>query len=470
MGSSLLNPYRVFDAEPTVRKIAIELYESVKSLPLICPHGHVDPKILAENTPFTDPTELIIIPDHYLFRMLYSQGIPLEKLGIPSLDGTPIETDHRKIWQLFADNFYLFAGTPTGLWLEYEFYEVFGIKEKFTSENAMKIYDEISEKILSSEFRPRALFERFNIEVLTTTDHPSDDLKYHKQIKESGWKGKVIPCFRPDPLFQIASSNWVREIQKLEEVVGNDIVSYKKFIDVIQKRREFFKTMGAVSTDQGVEVPYTHELTLEEADKIFQKALKQKATIEDEKIFIAHMLMEMGRMSIEDGLVMQLHAGCFRNHNREVFRRFGPDKGSDIPVQTEFTRNLYEILNKYGNDFRFTLIVFTLDENCYSVELAPLAGHYPAMKIGPAWWFYDSIEGMTRYRERITSIAGFYNTVGFNDDTRAFASIPARHDLCRRVDANFLARLVSRHIIDMSDAFRIMKDLIYNLPKKAYRL
>ncbi|MBN1409076.1 MAG: glucuronate isomerase [Calditrichaceae bacterium] len=465
-----LNPYRFFDSDNEIRKIAMELYSSVKDLPIVCPHGHVDPSYLAENKSYPDPAELILIPDHYIFRMLYSQGIKLESLGIPAIDGTPVEKDHRKIWQTFADNYYLFIGTPTGVWLSYEFSEVFGIKERLNSESAQRIYDQLQQKIQSPEFKPRALYERFNIEVLNTTDGASDSLNYHKQIRESGWQGKVVPCFRPDTVFKVSTPQWRDEIKLLEKASGISITNYRKLIEAQENRRAFFKEMGAVSTDHGADDAYTHELSDREAEAIFQRAIQGKASKEDEAQFVAHMLMEMARMSIEDGLVMQLHPGSFRNHNNFIFNRFGADKGCDIPVRMEYTRNLHALLNKYGNDARLTLIVFTLDENTYSGELAPLAGHYPAMKLGPAWWFHDSIEGMIRYRERVTETAGFFNTVGFNDDTRAFASIPARHDLSRRVDSNFLARQVSRHIIDLSDARVISKALAYDLVKKAYRL
>jgi glucuronate isomerase len=459
MGKSYLNPNRFFDSDPTVRKIAYDLYLEVKDLPIVSPHGHVDPQLLADNSPFPDPTELILIPDHYVFRMLYSQGISMESLGIPAHDGTPVEDDHRKIWQIFADNFFLFDATPTGAWLAHEFGEVFGIKEKLNSQNAMRIYDELQEKLESPDFLPRTLFEKFNIEVLSTTDAAADSLESHKQIISSDWEGKVIPCFRPDAVVNIATAEWKGAIDDLSQSSDIEIDSYKSFIRSIENRRGYFKVMGAVSTDQGVISPYTHQLTENEAESIFSLAIKGKATHEDAQLFTANMLMEMARMSIEDGLVMQIHPGSFRNHNEYVFKNFGPDKGCDIPLQTEYTRNLYELLNKYGNDSRLSLIVFTLDET-----------HYPAMKLGPAWWFHDSIEGMTRFREQVTETAGIYNTVGFNDDTRAFPSIPARHDVSRRVDANFLARKVSGHIIDMDDARRMIRALAYDLVKKAYKL
>ena len=470
MKKSILDEYRFFDPDETVRKTAYELYRGVKDLPLLSPHGHVEARMLADNQPFPDPTELIIIPDHYIYRMLYSQGISLESLGIPTSDGTPVEKDHRKIWQIFGDNFYLFAGTPTGVWLTHEFVEVFGIGEKLNSKNAMSVYDRMVEKLKTKDFLPRTLFEKFNIEVLTTTDSPSDPLAYHKKLKESGWKGRVIPCFRPDPVVNITSKKWKDEIAGMSKVSGIDVHDYKSYINALENRREYFKTFGAVSTDQGVESPYAHKLSTIEADAIFQRALKGEATEKDAAVFTANMLMEMARMSVDDGLVMQIHAGALRNHNRKVFDRFGLDKGGDIPVQSEYTRNMFEFLNEFGNNPKFTVVLFTLDETTYSRELAPITGHYPAVKLGASWWFHDSIQGMTRYRQNITETAGIYNTVGFTDDTRAFLSIPARHDLARRMDSNFLAGMVARHIIDMDEARSMIRAMAYDLAKKAYKL
>jgi glucuronate isomerase len=470
MPNLILDDNRFFSPEPSVRRVARELYEGVKDLPIVSPHGHTEPAWFSKNEPFTDPTELLIIPDHYVFRMLYSQGYSLESLGIPPRDGAPVETDRRKIWQIFGDNFYIFAGTPSSLWLSHEFTTVFGIKEKLSGESAMRIYDQISEKLRSPEFRPRAMFDRFNIEVLTTTDSAESKLEHHHAIRESGWKGNVVPCFRPDGVTDLARADWKQNIQNLSAVTGIDIGSYSNYIAALEKQRAFFKSMGAVSTDHGVVSPYTHELSKQDAEAIFAKALRGAATADDAKLFTAHMLMEMARMSQDDGLVMQIHPGSFRNHNQKIFERFGPDKGADIPLPTKYTKNLHELLNKYGNNPEFTVIVFTLDETTYSRELAPLAGHYPAMKLGPPWWFHDSLEGMRRFRQRATETAGIYNTVGFNDDTRAFPSIPARHDLSRRMDSDFLAGLVARHIIDMEDARVMSRALAYELVKKGYRL
>ena len=465
-----LHEDRFFSPVESVRKYAREIYNIIKDLPIISPHGHVDPSIFSENKPFPNPTQLFLIPDHYLYRMFYSQGIPMESLGIPTIDGSKVEKDPRKIWQIFADNYYLFDGTPSGAWLSYEFGVVFGTKEKLNSSNAQKFYDQLQEKISSKDFLPRTLFEKFNIEVLSTTDAASDDLSHHKKIKKSNWKGKVIPCFRPDGVTDLSNKNWKANLKLLEKSVGFEITSYKSFIKALEERREYFKSIGATSTDHGVFSPYTHELSKKEVKEIFSRALKKKSTEKDARLFTAHMLMEMARMSSDDGLVMQLHPGAYRNHNPVVYKKYGMDKGCDIPIQTEYTLNLKELLNKYGNNPKFTIIVFTLDETTYSRELSPLAGHYPSMKLGPAWWFHDSLEGMTRYRRMVTETAGFYNTVGFNDDTRAFVSIPARHDLARRIDSNYLGELVAKHIISLDEAVRIGKDLTYNLVKKAYKL
>jgi glucuronate isomerase len=466
----LLDENRFFDPDPSIRRTARELYDGVKDMPIVSPHGHVDPRLFSENKPFSDPTELILIPDHYAFRMLYSQGIPMESLGVPTTDGTPVEKDRRKIWRIFGEHFYLFSGTPTGAWLNHEFASVFGVDEKLTGESAMRIYDRIAEKLASPEFLPRPLFDRFRIEVLSTTDAASDALEHHLAIRKSGWNGKVIPTFRPDAVVNLAGRDWRAQVEKLGEAGGIKIDGFPAFIRALENRRAFFKSMGAVATDQGVVTPFTQELSPSGADRLFQRALKGKADAGDAESFTAHMLMEMARMSVEDGLVMQIHPGSFRNHNQRVFDRFGPDKGCDIPLATEYTKNLRALLNKHGNDSRLTVIVFTLDETAYSRELAPLAGHYPAMKLGPPWWFHDSIEGMSRFRREVTETAGIYNTAGFNDDTRAFPSIPARHDLSRRMDSNFLAGLAARHVIGMEDARGMSRALAYDLAKKAYKL
>lgn len=462
---------RYFDPDPAQKRVALEVYDAVANLPLICPHGHVDPRVFADpDYQFGTPTDLLIIPDHYVFRMLYSQGIPLEKLGIPARDGTPVETDHRRIWQLFADNYYLFRGTPTGMWLNHELYDVFGVREQLNSASAMRIYELIEGQMAAPEFRPRALFERFNIEALTTTDPATSRLEHHKAIRESGWGGRILPTFRPDAVVNLDNPTWTQEIDRLSDVSGIAISSYQNYIQALESQRAFFKQMGATATDHGVSSPYTHPLEVSEAQAIFQRALRSEASEQDSVRFTGHMLMEMARMSVEDGLVMQLHPGSLRNHNPQLYARFGTDMGADIPQATEYTRNLRPLLNRYGNEVGFTLILFTLDETTFSRELAPLVGHYPALRLGPPWWFFDSWNGMTRYREAVSETAGLYNTVGFNDDTRAYPSIPARHDLARRVDANWLANLVVRGIIDVEDAHEMAHAAAYSLAKAAYRL
>jgi len=462
---------RYFGPDPRQKEIAQHLYRKVVSLPLICPHGHVDPRMFADpEYSFGSPADLLIIPDHYVFRMLYSQGVPMEALGIPRKDGGKVEKDHRKIWKTFAEHFHLFRGTPTGMWLAHELLSVFGVEEKLCGESAQRIYDQIAAKLATPEFRPRALFERFNIEAMSTTDAATDPLPHHQAIRKSGWKGRVVPCFRPDAVVNLDAANWRKNIQALSAVGKIEVKNYKTYIAALENRRAFFKRMGAVSTDHAAITAYTGELTPRQAETIFRRALAGKATAEDATLFTGHMLMEMARMSIEDGLVMQLHIGSFRNHNALIYERFGTDMGADIPTASEFTRNLRPLLTKYGNETRLTLILFNLDESTYSRELAPLAGHYPVLRLGPPWWFFDSLNGMERFRDMVIETAGLANTVGFNDDTRAYPSIPARHDLSRRVDANWIASLVVRGIVDMDDAEEMIQDTAYRLVKKAYKL
>jgi glucuronate isomerase len=460
---------RYFD--PAHREMAMSLYEAVRGLPLICPHGHVDPRLFAaSHFDYGTPVDLFIIPDHYIFRMLYSRGITLESLGIPRRDGTSVEGDHRKIWQTFAENWYLFRGTPTGIWLRDELESVFGVETKLNGANAQELYDQIAEKLIQPEFQPRSLFERFNIEVLATTDPATSNLEHHKKIGESGWAGRIIPTFRPDAVVNMDTEGWRSNIDLLSAVSGIDVHDYRSYIQALELRRDFFRQMGATATDHAAFTAYTEYLSEHEADAIFQEGLQGKATSEDAGRFTGHMLVEMARMSKEDGLVMQLHIGAYRNHNPIIFERFGRDMGGDIPITSEFTRSLRPLLDRYGSDPQLTLIVFNLDETTYSRELAPLAGHYPALLIGPPWWFYDSLNGMRRFFEGIVETAGIYNTAGFNDDTRAYPSIPARHDVWRRASADWLSTLVGRHIIDEEDAHAMMTDLAYRLAKRAYKL
>ncbi len=451
--------------------IARDLYVGVKDLPLICPHGHVDPRLLADpNYQFGTPVDLLIIPDHYIFRMLYAQGISLESLGIPRLDKGEVERDHRKIWQTVCDHWYLFRGTPTGIWLRDELRDVFGIEAKIDGANAQAIYDAISEKLNQPEFRPRALFERFKIEVLATTDAATDSLQYHEAIRDSGWKGRVIPTFRPDAVINMDMDGWRENIDILSEVSGIDVGSYQNFIAALQQRRAFFKSMGAKATDHAAQKAYTEVLSPNQADAILRRALRGEINAEDAQRFTGHMLIEMARMSSEDGLVMQLHVGSVRDHNPTIYQNFGRNMGADIPIASEFTRNLKPLLDEFGNRADVTIVLFNLDETTYSRELAPLAGHYPALRLGPPWWFFDSFNGMQRFFDNVVETAGIYNTAGFNDDTRAYPSIPARHDLWRRASADWLAGQVARQFIDMDDAHEMAKAFAYDLAKQTYRL
>ncbi|MDD5371306.1 MAG: glucuronate isomerase [Anaerolineaceae bacterium] len=453
------------------KKIARELYDPIAKLPLICPHGHVDPSLFSDPMySFSTPTELLLLPDHYAIRMLYSQGISMESLGVPRQDGSPVETDQRKIWQTFANHFYLFRGTPTGLWLNQELYDIFGVREKLDTDSAQYIYDQIAEQLASSEFRPRALYQRFNIEVLSTTEAATDTLERHRTIRASDWDERIIPTFRPDDVLNPNLPGWQMNLQALSAVCGFEINQYQAFIEALEQRRAEFKNLGATASDHAVLSPAAEKLADREAQVIFQHALQGEATAEEAAAFTGHMLIEMARMSTEDGLVMQIHPGVYRNHNQLVYERFGVDRGADIPVVTEYTHNLKTLLNMFGNDPRFTLVLFTADDTTYGRELAPLAGHYPAVKLGPPWWFFDSPNGITRYFDNVVETAGLYNLAGFNDDTRAFCSIPARHDAWRRISANWVAGLVLRGIVDVAEASEMMLDLAYRLAKRTYRL
>jgi glucuronate isomerase len=460
-----LHPDRLFPVDPATLAIARDLYSAVAKLPIISPHGHTDPEWWATDAPFGNASELLIHPDHYVFRMLYSQGVSLDDLGICNPDADP-----RESWRLFAERYHLFRGTPSRMWLDWVFAESFGIEVLLAAETSDHYYDMITEMLATDAFRPRALFERYNIEVIATTESPLDDLRHHKAIRDSGWKGRVITAYRPDPVVDPEFEGFGENLKTLSDLTSEDCFSWTGYLAAHRKRRAFFAEMGATSTDHGHPTALTADLSTSEAEALFAKVTRGNFTPADAELFRAQMLTEMAAMSVEDGLVMQIHPGSFRNHNPALFAKYGRDKGADIPTETGYVHELRPLLGKYGNDPRLSLIIFTLDESAYTRELAPLAGHYPALKLGPAWWFHDSPEGMRRFREMTTETAGFYNTVGFNDDTRAFLSIPARHDVARRMDCGFLARLVAEHRIEDWEAAELAEDLAYNLAKKAYKL
>ena len=461
---------RFFGAEPEARAIARELHAGIADLPLVSPHGHTEPRWYAENAAFPDPARLMVVPDHYVFRMLFSQGVALEDLGVPTRDGTTVETDGRAIWRRFAGHYHLFRGTPTRAWIDHTMASLFGLTERLGPANADHHYDHIAECLQRDDYRPRALYERFNIEVIATTDGALDDLHWHKVIRESGWRGRVVPTLRPDSVVDPSFDGFAANLDRLGEITGCDTGSWQGYLDAHRARRAFFASMGATATDHGHPTARTASLAPGEAAALFDRIRTGRAEADQQELFRAQMLTEMARMSVDDGLVMQLHPGAWRNHSPAMFARFGRDKGFDIPTRTDYVGALKPLLDEVGCAPGLRLIVFTLDESSYARELAPLAGVYPALWLGPPWWFHDSPEGMRRFREMTTETAGFYNTVGFNDDTRAFPSIPARHDMARRVDCAFLARLVGEHRLDLDEAHDLARELAYGLPKRAYGL
>ena len=465
-----LHEDRLFPADAAQRAIARRLYAEVARLPIVSPHGHTDPGWWAGDACFANATELLLVPDHYVFRMLYSQGIDLDALGLPRADGSRAEVDPREAWRLFARNFHLFRGTPSSLWLNHVFHEVFGLRLRLDAESADHYYDAITDALQTDAFRPRALFDRFGIEVIATTEGPLDPLAHHQAIRDSGWNGRVVTAYRPDEVVDPEHEAFGGALERFGAITGEDVHDWDSYLRAHRQRRAFFKSMGATSTDHGHETALTANLSRAEAKALFAKILQGRFSAQEAALFRGQVLTEMAAMSLDDGLVMQLHPGCLRNHNPRLFARYGRNVGADLPLRTDYVHALKPLLDRFGNEPDFRLVLFTLDESTYARELAPMAGHYPCLFLGPAWWFHDSVEGMWRFRELTLSAAGFYNTVGFNDDTRAFLSIPARHDVARRVDCAVLSRLGAEHRIDEDEAVEVARDLAYRLPKQAYRL
>ncbi|WP_084128362.1 glucuronate isomerase [Demequina sp. NBRC 110055] len=459
---------RALPSDPEVRPIAREIYTTIADLPIRSMHGHVDVTVLARDEAFGNPAEVLVTPDHYLTRMLVSQGQSLVSLGVLDRATNTKEQDPREIFRRFAEGWHLFRGTPTKLWMEHVLVEVFGVQERLSGETADAAYDLISDALKTDAFRPRALLDRFRITKLATTDGAADSLAHHHRIAEDLGEGRIVPTFRPDPFLVLDAPGWRTQIHALAEACGTTVETYAGYISALEMRREAFIAAGASAVDIGVTHLDTTPLSDAEASRIFDAALASTVTPQEAAAFCGHMLTEMARMSTEDGLVMQLHSGALRSHDPAVRDAFGADVGYDIPIAMEFTRALQPLLARFGHHPRFTLILFTLDEDTYSRELAPMAGVYPAVKLGAPWWFLDAPDAMRRGREAVTETAGFYNTTGFVDDTRAFFSIPARHDLSRRIDAGYLARLVAEHRLELDEAIAVAYDLTVTLPQQAY--
>ncbi|USQ80590.1 glucuronate isomerase [Ornithinimicrobium faecis] len=464
-----LHPDRLLPGDPGTRGIARDLYASVKGLPIISPHGHVPPEWLAKDTPFTDPTSLLLSPDHYIFRMLHAAGVPLAELGVGGAELD--EAGARRAWEHLCRHWDLFLGTPVRYWLEDELVGIFGVTEPLSEQTAQSSYDRIAEVIAGEDFRPRALMDRFGISVLATTDDPCDDLSHHAALAaDDSFGPRVMPTFRPDKYLEPGRSDFADLVARLGEVSGEDTASYAGYVRALENRRRYFVEHGAVSSDHSHADVVTLTLEESEASRIYTAALAGTATQEESTALRRHMLVEMARMATEDGLVMTLHPGSFRNHHQPTLDAHGPDSGHDIPIQVEFTRGLRELLGRFGTADGFQLVLFTLDETVFSREIAPLAGFYPSVFAGAPWWFLDAPEAIGRYRSAVTDTIGFYRTSGFIDDTRAFCSIPARHDMSRRLDSAFLARLVADHRLREEDAHRIATDLVTRVPSTAFKL
>ncbi|MGH3309497.1 MAG: glucuronate isomerase [Streptomyces sp.] len=465
-----LHPDRLLPADPAVRSLASRFYEEIRHLPIVSAHGHIDPVLLADDVPFTDPASLLVTPDHYVTRLLHAHGVDLARLGLAHGDGGE-QPSPREVWRLLCEHWWAFRGTPSRYWLEAELAEVFGVFTRPTPEAADALYDQLTDKLATPEFRPRALFRRFGVEVLATTDDPCSDLDAHRRLAaDPGWNGRVIPTFRPDRYLDPAAADWTQRVADLGRAADKDTGHYEGYLAALEARRAYFIAHGATATDHGPADAGSEPLTDPQARRIYTAALNGTATVAEQTAFRRHMLSEMARMSCDDGLVMQLHPAVLRNHHRATSEVFGPDTGHDIPLAVEFTQALRPLLERYGTHPRFRMVLFTVDETTWSRELAPLAGFYPSVFLGAPWWFLDTPGAMRRFREAVTDTAGIHKTAGFVDDTRAFCSIPARHDMARRVDCGFLANLVATHVLPEDEALQSAHDLTYRLPKDVFRL
>ena len=382
--------------------LGLELYSDVAELPIVSPHGHIDVRLFADPAARLDPPgRLFVSADHYVVRMLYSQGVPLERAGLGET-----EVDDRAVWQLLADNVHLFALTPTGLWLRETLATVFGIEERLDSASAEVLYARVEEQLASPAFAPRALLDRFRVECLSTTDAAGASLADHRALAESQ-PGRIRPTFRPDAVVALDAAGWRDALVRAR---GCRRPRDRRLRDVHRRRWPSAAPRSRRSAGRQPitrrRAPTPRASPTVRRPRCSQPRLRARARHADARRFEAHMLNEFARMSSDDGLVMQLHVGSLRDHNSPLAERFGRDIGADIPVATDWTRGLRPLLEACGNDPGFTVILFTLDESTYSRELAPLAGHYPAVLLGCPWWFHDSPAGIDRFLDRVDGDGG----------------------------------------------------------------
>ncbi len=463
--SIAVHPDRLLPADPRTRSIARSLLERVQDLPIISPHGHVDAAVIEQNTPFPDPAALLVSPDHYVTRLIHASGVPMDRLRAATV------TTSREVWRTFVESWPLFEGTASGYWLRTQFDSVFKLGSDLGEMSADASYDAIAAKLQEPGFRPRELFKDFNIEVLATTDDPLDSLESHKAIaQDPSFHGRVLPTFRPDAYLNVAHHSWSENVDRLVAAAGDGGTGYGAYLTALENRRRYFVEHGAVSADHGVLAPATLKLDRADAEKLFDRARSGKATPQDRDAFEAHMMYQMARMSVEDGLVMTIHPGSYRNHHQPTFNAFGADTGHDIPFAINYTEAIRPVLQDFGTAKDFHLVLFTLDETVFSRELAPLAGFYPSVYLGAPWWFLDAPDAMLRFRSAVTETAGFSRSSGFIDDTRAFCSIPARHDASRRIEASFLARLVAEHRVSENRAHELIVDIVDASPRRVFKL
>ncbi|MBE0578220.1 glucuronate isomerase [Devosia sp.] len=464
-----LHPDRLFPASEPARSIARELYPEVRDLPLICPHGHTDPAWFAGNTRFSDPAALFLTPDHYVLRMLRSRGLSYDDLGVPRKDGKPV-AEGRAAWRLFAANYHLFAGTPSKTWIDHSLDWAFGIKDELSPETADAIYDTIDAAIATPELLPRAILDKARVEVIATTEFALDTLPHHQAMEADGYLGRVRTTYRPDDVTNPERAGFLDRLHQFGALAGENIATWSGIINAHRNRREYFRRFGAVATDHGVPTAQTADLAPVEKQALLDTILRGQYSPDDADLFRAQMMTEMALLAVEDGMVMQIHAGARRNTDAGLLAERGTDLGGDIPSRVNYVDGLLPLLNRCGNEPNFRLIAFTLDESNYARELAPMAGFWPALMIGPPWWFHDSPQGIRRYLDQVVETAGFYNLAGFNDDTRALLSIPARHDVWRREVCGFLGLWVGENRITKSTARDIARLLSYQGAKDAYKI
>ncbi len=446
---------RLFPADLSTRMLARRLYESVRGLPLVCSGVVADPSWFAENPALPDPAQVFVQSDRQVWAILRGHGVAPGQLGVAD-DGASIAGDPASVWKVFAANYHAFRGTPTRLWHDHAFSTLFGLNERLSADNSDRFYTRVAECLAKPEFRPRALFQRFNIELLSALATPFDSLDPYLAARGS-LKGRLVPTYCPDRLVDANNPGFITALDRFAELTSTDAWTWKGYLDAHRQRRAQFKSAGALAISQFALAARTADLPAEDAEKLFAKIVSRDFSPAEGDLFRAQMATEMARMSLDDGLVLQLHLDTPPVHDPE----------QKVPPPMPSVDGLLPLLQRFRGEPGLRVVACQDGLSAQADELARLASEYACLFVSAGG--SGGSEPMRRFRAMSFQNAAFYKTLNALQGQR-FIALAALTDAIRRLDCAFLAEFVVAHRLDEDEAHAMAKDVAYGISKKVYHL